>query len=177
MARYRLLERRAVGLCARHRMRLLRLSLGAVLFWFGVLKFVPGLSPADALAIRTIDALSFGLVTGGTGRLVLAVLETFIGVALLTGRLPRAALAALLAQMAGTLTPLVLFPAQMWQHALVPSLEGQYILKNMVLIAAALTLVGTLSPAPEPLPQPLAAPREPDGVDAHRPEMACSASG
>jgi uncharacterized membrane protein YphA (DoxX/SURF4 family) len=40
----------------------LRISLGIVFFWFGVLKFFPGLSPAQDLAMRTIGLLTFGLV-------------------------------------------------------------------------------------------------------------------
>ena len=122
----------------------IRLSLGLVLFWFGVLKFVPGLSPAESLAVETVSALTFGVLAGDTARVLLAVLETFIGVALLSGRLPRTALAALALQMAGTLTPLALFPSRMWLHPFVPSSEGQYILKNLVLISAAFALSATV---------------------------------
>jgi uncharacterized membrane protein YphA (DoxX/SURF4 family) len=146
---YRDLEDHAVRLCARHGLRLLRIALGLILFWFGVLKFVAGLSPAEALATRTIDALTLGFVAGDTARLLLAALETGIGAALLTGRLPRTALTALLAQMAGTFTPLVLFPAEMWHGLLVPSLEGQFILKNLVLVTGIVSLIGAL-PARRP---------------------------
>lgn len=126
---------------------LLRLSLGLVLFWFGALKFAPGLSPADELARRTIAVLTFGVVDGDVARLSLALLETAIGLALLTGRCPRTALAALLGQMAGTFTPLLLFPSEMWLEPFAPTLEGQYIVKNVVLVAAALALAATTLPA------------------------------
>lgn len=47
---------------ARFGIMLLRVSLGIVFFWFGALKFFPGLSPAQDLAMRTIDILTFGLI-------------------------------------------------------------------------------------------------------------------
>jgi hypothetical protein len=50
---------------ARNGIRLLRISLGVVFLWFGVLKFFPGLSPAQTLAGDTIAVLSFGLLTPG----------------------------------------------------------------------------------------------------------------
>ena len=45
--------------------------------------------------------------------------------------------------MFGTVTPLFLFPDVTWSDVLVPTLEGQYILKNIVFVAAALTIGAT----------------------------------
>ena len=59
---------------ARHGVRLLRISLGVVFFWFGVLKFFPGLSPAQALAANTMNVLTFGKLDP---QLTLAVLATW----------------------------------------------------------------------------------------------------
>ncbi|MDI6100401.1 DoxX family protein [Actinoplanes sp. NEAU-A12] len=138
---------------SRHGPLAIRLSLGIVLFWFGVLKFVPGLSPAESLMIRTVEALTFGVLVGDTARLFVAAVETLIGVALLTGRMPHTALAALALQMAGTFAPLLLFPGEMWRHPFVPSLEGQYIVKNIVLVSAAFALAATvLTRLPEGVP-------------------------
>ena len=67
----------------------LRISLGLVFLGFGVLKFVPGLSPAEALVSATLDRLTFGLVSGHTAVLLTAVTETFIGLTLVTGRFLR----------------------------------------------------------------------------------------
>jgi uncharacterized membrane protein YphA (DoxX/SURF4 family) len=64
---------------ARHGIRILRWSVGGVFFWFGVHRFFPGLSPAQDLAARTIDALSFGLVPATVSVPLLAALETAIG--------------------------------------------------------------------------------------------------
>lgn len=124
---------------------LLRWSVGLVFVWFGVLKFVPGLSAADELATRTIATLSFGFVQPNVSRVVLAAWETAIGLGLLSGKFTRATLFLLFAQMAGTVTPLVLFPSETWKiPLLVPTLEGQYILKNVVLISAGLVIGATV---------------------------------
>src|SRR6185503_10612144 len=46
---------------AHNGLTLLRISLGLVFFWFGFLKFFPGMSPADDLAARTIETISGGV--------------------------------------------------------------------------------------------------------------------
>ncbi len=124
---------------------LLRISLGLVFLWFGILKFVPGLSPADELATRTIATLTFGLVQPELSRPLLALWETVIGLGLITGWFMRATLLLLFLQMLGTITPLFLFPAETWgQFPIAPTLEGQYILKNMVLVAAGIVIGATV---------------------------------
>jgi uncharacterized membrane protein YkgB len=130
---------------ARNGLTLLRMTLGLVFLWFGVLKFSPGLSPADALAARTIEALSGGLLQRDVSVPLLAVWESLIGLGLLLGRYLRVVLLLLGIQMMGTLTPLVLFPDEAFTVApFVPTLEGQYIIKNAVLISAAIVLGATV---------------------------------
>ena len=130
---------------ARHGLQLLRISLGVVFLWFGALKFFPGLSPASDLAARTIDVLSFGMVPASVSVPVLAAWECLIGLGLLVGKFMRATLLLLAIQMAGTLTPLVLFPAEVFTRIpYAPTLEGQYIIKNAVLISAAIVLGATV---------------------------------
>ena len=123
----------------------LRVSLGVIFLWFGVLKFFPGMSPADDLAARTIERLSGGLVDRDVAVPVLATWESLIGLGLLFGVFLRAILLLLGLQMIGTLTPLVLFPAEVFTHVpYAPTLEGQYIIKNAVLISAAIVLGATV---------------------------------
>lgn len=130
---------------ARHGITLLRISLGIVFFWFGVLKFFPGLSPAQDLAARTIEAISFGLVKPNLSLPVLAAWECAIGLGLITGRFMRATIALLLLQMVGTIMPLALFPKETWQvFPISPTLEGQYIIKNLVLVSGALVVGATV---------------------------------
>ena len=130
---------------ARNSIRLLRLSLGLVFLWFGVLKFFPDLSPAQDLAGRTIETITLGLVKPEAAVVILAAWETLIGLGLITGLFVRATIALLMAQMLGTLLPLALFPAETWRvFPIAPTLEGQYIVKNLLIISAALVVGGTL---------------------------------
>ncbi|HEX8024990.1 MAG TPA: DoxX family protein, partial [Candidatus Limnocylindrales bacterium] len=121
------------------------IALGVVFFWFGILKLFPGLSPAEDLAARTIQTLSFGAITPSVSLPVLAIWECLIGLGLLTGTFLRATLLLLAIQMLGTLTPLLLFPAETWtRFPYAPTLEGQYIIKNVVLIAGAMVVGATV---------------------------------
>jgi uncharacterized membrane protein YphA (DoxX/SURF4 family) len=130
---------------ANHGVGLARIALGIVFFWFGALKFFPGLSPAAELAGRTIERLSFGIVPPHVAVPILATWECLIGVGLLTGFALRATLALLFVQMLGTLFPLVLFPAETFLVVpIAPTLEGQYIIKNVVLISAAIIVGATV---------------------------------
>jgi uncharacterized membrane protein YphA (DoxX/SURF4 family) len=131
------------GWMARHGLFLLRLSLGIIFFWFGVLKFFPGLSPAEGLAARTISVLTLGRVPPPVSLPVLAAWECLIGVGLLTGKVPRITLLLLFVQMSGTLLPLFFFPHEAFIRVpYAPTLEGQYIIKNLVLISAAIVIGG-----------------------------------
>jgi uncharacterized membrane protein YkgB len=139
------LEERAAAWMAGHGVTFLRVSLGVVFFWFGVLKFFPGLSPAEDLAGRTISVLTFGAVGPAVSLPVLAAWECAIGASFITGRYLRAGVALLFAQMAGTFLPLAFFPAEAWAHApYAATLEGQYIIKNLILVSAGLVVGATV---------------------------------
>lgn len=143
--RFDALDARITRWMARYGLLILRISLGAVFFWFGVLKFFPGMSPAHDLAARTIEKLSLGTVHPNVSVPVLATWECLIGIGLLFGVFMRATLLLLAVQMAGTLTPLVLFPGEVFTRIpYAPTLEGQYIIKNAVLISAAIVLGATV---------------------------------
>ncbi len=130
---------------ARLGLLLLRVSLGIVFFWFGVLKFFPGMSPAQDLAIRTIGILTFGAIPPETSLLLLATWECVVGLGLIFGLFMRATLLLLLLQMIGTMTPLVFFPHEVFTRIpYAPTLEGQYIIKNIVLVSAGLVLGATV---------------------------------
>ncbi|MBA3891613.1 MAG: DoxX family membrane protein [Gemmatimonadaceae bacterium] len=130
---------------ARHGVPLLRISLGIVFLWFGALKFFPGLSPAQDLAARTVEVLTFGQMGPGLSIPVLAAWECLIGLGLVTNVAMRATLLLLAVQMAGTLTPILLFPGEVFTRVpYAPTLEGQYIIKNAVLISAAIVIGATV---------------------------------
>ena len=130
---------------SRYGILFLRISLGIVFLWFGFLKFFPGLSPAQALSTRTIEKLTFGILKPNVSIIILAVWETLIGIGLISGKFLRATLFLLFAQMMGTMTPLILFPVETFTKIpYAPTLEGQYIIKNLVLISAGLVVGATV---------------------------------
>ncbi len=136
---------RLTGWMARYGILLLRLSLGVVFFWFGVLKFFPGLSPAQDLAARTIDLLTLGMLPARLSLPILAAWECLIGLGLIAGRFMRLTLFLLWLQMLGTITPIFFFPAEVFtRFPYAPTLEGQYIIKNIVLISAGLVIGATV---------------------------------
>lgn len=130
---------------ARHGVTLLRVSIGVIFFWFGFLKFFPGLSPAEELATRTISEMTFGLLDPNLSRILLASWECLIGLGLIVGRAMRATLLLLVLHMLGTMAPLFIFPDEVFvKIPFVPTLEGQYIIKNLVLISGAIVVGSTV---------------------------------
>ncbi len=125
---------------ARHAILLLRIGLGVVFVWFGALKLVPGLSPAEELVLATVP-----YIPGEIFMPVLAVWEILIGLGFLTGRALRLTILLLFLQMPGTLSPIVLLPERVFtDFPFGLTLEGQYIFKNVVLIAAAIVIGATV---------------------------------
>ena len=133
------------GWMARNGILLLRLSLGIIFLWFGALKFFPNLSPAQSLAADTFQALTFGLLSKEAAVFILAVWESLIGLGLIFGVFLRLTLLLLWVQMLGTITPLFLYPELCFTHfPYAPTLEGQYIIKNLVLITAGIVIGATV---------------------------------
>ncbi|MGH8912332.1 MAG: DoxX family protein [Acidimicrobiia bacterium] len=133
----RILERLAAWL-SRYSIDTLRISLGFVFLGFGVLKFFPGMSPAQDMAIRTVETLSFGVVSGLSALFLTAVMECFIGISLVTGRMLRTGLMVLAAALVGILSPVFLFFGELFPDG--PTLAAQYVLKDIVLASAGLVV-------------------------------------
>mgnify|MGYP000458344350 CR=1 FL=1 len=115
--------------------RLLRLSLALIYTWFGVLKLF-GLSPADALVARTVTFIPFEVFFP-----LLGVWETAIGLGFLFPRTTPIALVLMALQMPGTFLPLLMAPDVVFTRFPIGlTLEGQYIVKNLVLIAAGIAV-------------------------------------
>jgi uncharacterized membrane protein YphA (DoxX/SURF4 family) len=116
---------------------ILRISIGIIDLWFGVLKFFPGVSPAEELAKETIHLLTFGLIQPDLSLLLLAIWETVIGVLLISGLYSKLVIRTVLAHMLCTFTPLFLLPGKSFTGApLALTLVGQYIIKNIVIVSA-----------------------------------------
>lgn len=130
---------RASEFLARYSIDLLRISLGVVFFAFGVQKFFPGFSPAEPLVVPTIETLTFGIVSGGAALLLTAVVECFIGLTMLTGKFLKTGLVVLAGALVGIMSPLVLFFTDLFPGGM-PTLEAQYVFKDIVLAAAGLVI-------------------------------------
>lgn len=118
----------------------LRMAVGVVYIWFGALKLFPGLSPAEELVRATVPFLPGSFFVPFLG-----VWEVLIGLGFLTGKGLRLAILLLFLQMPGTLSPIVLLPDRVFTafpYGL--TLEGQYMVKNLVLIAAAIVVGSTV---------------------------------
>lgn len=124
---------------------ILRISVGGVFLSFGALKFFPGVSPAQNLVETTTDILTLGLVPGVVALPALAMLECVIGLCLISGRGMRGAVYMLAVMLFGVLSPIVVLAGRMFAgpHG-APTLEGQYVLKDIVIVGAALVLAATL---------------------------------
>jgi uncharacterized membrane protein YkgB len=136
------LDRREVIVSAwmrRHGYQLLRIAMGVIFIWFGILKPL-GMSPAEALVAKATAWIPIP----GFGN-ILAIWEIAIGVCFLFRRLLRWGIVLLFLHMPGTLLPLLTLREETFVHfPYALTLEGQYIIKNLVLIAAGIVLGGTL---------------------------------
>lgn len=121
-----------------------RVALFIVFFWFGFLKLI-GLSPADSLAVALTEQ-TIGMQYFDTLFVVLSLAECIIGILFLFPKMTRLVVPLLLAHMVLVCSPLVLLPNIVWQSAFVPTLEGQYIIKNAVIVALAIGVAASAPP-------------------------------
>ncbi len=121
---------------------LLRWALGIIFIWFGALKVVD-MSPAADLVRATVAWMP--LITPDQFLIILGIWEVIIGVCLLIRPLIRLAIFLLFAQMGGTFLPLIMLPSVTFTTPPFGlTMEGQYIIKNLLIIAAALVIGGTV---------------------------------
>ena len=138
------LDQQIAGVMARVGVPALRISLAIIFIWFGLLKPL-GLSPAGPLVEATVSWMPLFTPAQWVG--VIGWWEVVIGVTFLFRSTIRIAVALLALQMTGTFLPLVMLPDVTFQTGLypfVPTIEGQYIIKNLLIISAALVVGGTV---------------------------------
>jgi uncharacterized membrane protein YphA (DoxX/SURF4 family) len=119
----------------------LRISIGIIYIWFGLLKFFHGYSPAEDLAINTISRLTTDLIPENISIILLAIWECSVGLFLILGIWRKQMIGLLLVHMICTFTPLFFFPDLSFKT--VPygfTLVGQYIMKNIIILGAAWVL-------------------------------------
>lgn len=127
---------------------LARGALFIVYFWFGLLKVV-GESPASAM-VAELQMKTLPFLATDTFIVLFGIFEMFIGLAFLIPRAERIALGVMVAHLVTTMMPLVLMPDAVWTGFLVPTLEGQYIIKNIALLAVAAGIAAQLVPMQRP---------------------------
>ena len=122
----------------------IRLSFGVIFIWFGVLKPL-GLSSAEGLLKSTVIWLPFG--SPEMWLIIIGLWEVVIGIFFFFKKTTRIAIILLFLQMVGTFMPLVVLTEVTFQsnNFLLPTLEGQYIIKNLMIISAALVLGGEIT--------------------------------
>jgi uncharacterized membrane protein YkgB len=129
-------DRVMINFSGKYGVPFLRFSIGIIFIWFGVLKTIGELSPAYDLVAATIYWLTPEIIVP-----LLGLWEVAIGIAFLIPSLNRIGLILLAFQMPGTFLPLILLPEICF--TVIPfglTLEGQYIVKNLVIIGSAFVI-------------------------------------
>lgn len=116
-----------------------RVSIFVIYFWFGALK-VLGTSPAESLVHELFDITLSLLVTFPTFLLSFGIIECLIGIAWLIPRLTFIAFYAVIIHLAFTFIPILSLPDITWTKFLTPTIIGQYILKNLLLLTSVLLI-------------------------------------
>lgn len=141
---YQALDLRLIAFFKRSFVPFARFSIFLIFFWFGLIKLL-GLSPASPLA-KALTEQTVGLQYFDMLFAVLALLEVIIGILFLFPKATRIVIPLLLLHMAIVCSPLLLVPSYTWQQLFVPTLEGQYIIKNAVVIAVAIGIAASTAP-------------------------------
>ncbi|MEI6057525.1 MAG: hypothetical protein WCQ60_00955 [bacterium] len=121
-----------------------RLAIFIIFFWFGILK-VLGFSPAGGL-VRDLLSATMPFMQPETFMVLFGLFEMLIGLLFLVRGLERVVIPLLAFHMITTIMPLFLLTSVTWTHPFIPTLEGQYIIKNLVIIAAAIGIAAHLHP-------------------------------
>ena len=149
LAAYDRLDAAIVAWLDRYGFAILRLALGLVFLWFGALK-VAGKSPVEDLVADTLFWLPRDVALYGIG-----ALEIVIGLCLLLSIAMRVVLLLFFFQMAGTFLVLLTQPERAFQdgNPLLLTTDGEFVIKNLVLIGAGLVVGSRVRGKREPPPE------------------------
>jgi len=143
------IDRRAIELSVKWFEPAARISIFVIYFWFGILKAL-GLSPATPLA-QALTSHTIGMQYFNTSFKSLAVFECALGILFLipTPAITRASVVLVVIHLGIVSSPLVLVANVAWIHPLVPTLEGQYIIKDLAILALAVGIMAQRQPLPD----------------------------
>lgn len=136
------LHNKFVELCKDYKISFSRIALFIIFFWFGILKVI-GSSPANPLVAELL-AKTLPFIGAHEFFILFGLFEMLIGICFLFRTLNPIGLLLLIPHMFTTAMPLILLPQITWQGFMTPTLEGQYIIKNLVIIATAMGLGANL---------------------------------
>lgn len=137
-------DRHVVARLRKYEWLFARTALFVIFFWFGALKII-GLSPAHDLAVALIQVL-IPAFPPELFVLLVGIFEVVIGLLFLFRRIERVAIVLLLIHMVGTILPLIFLQHMTWQQAFVPTMEGQYIIKNLAIVMLGVGILAHLKP-------------------------------
>lgn len=138
------IDKTIISTCQNHQYWFARVAVFILYFWFGILK-VLGLSPANPL-VQNLMEKTLPFMTFSTFIILFGLFEMLIGILFLIPRLERVVIPLLAFHMATTVMPLVLLPTVAWSGFMVPTMEGQYIIKNILIIAVAIGIAARITP-------------------------------
>ncbi len=138
------LDSRIINFFRKISIPLARLALGLIYIWFGYLKVI-GQSPASPMVHELLNR-SMSFIPFNTFIILFGLFEILIGLLFLIPKMERVALLLFFVHMVTTILPLFLMTGFVWTHFLTPTLEGQYIIKNIALIACAVFIGAQLRP-------------------------------
>ncbi len=137
-------DRIIIGCCRTLALPVSRISIAIVYIWFGILKL--GSTSAAAPLVQALHDHMIPFFSIGDTMIVLSIFEITVGIVILIPHFERLALFLFGVHMIIVSFPLYILPTYTWQAPFVPTLEGQYIMKNLVLIALAISIVAHLHP-------------------------------
>lgn len=138
------IDKKIIEHCKYYGPQTMRSAIFLVFFWFGILK-VLNLSPAEAL-VQNLFEHTISFMNFSTFLIVFGLLEMLIGILFLLPKATRIVIPLLFLHMVTTALPLLILPEISWSAPLVPTLVGQYIIKNIVIIAGAISIAGSIEP-------------------------------
>jgi uncharacterized membrane protein YkgB len=144
---FRSLDLRIIHFIRKISIPIARFAIFLIFFWFGALKVI-GLSPASPL-VAALLKMTMPSVPPDIFIAVFGALECVLGLLFLIRGAERVAIGLLFLHMITTVMPIALLPHMVWTAPFVPTLEGQYIIKNVVIIATALAIAARLHPLPK----------------------------
>lgn len=115
-----------------------RIALFVVFFWFGILKLI-GMSPATPLVLALL-AKTLPMIAPALFMKLFAVFEMLIGILFLFPRFTKLATFLIILHLITTTAPLILLSKMTWSGLFIPTLEGQYIIKNILIVAVVWNL-------------------------------------